>query len=291
MQLTQLAEGLAWPEGPSVLADGRVIFVETYRSHVAVYEPGKGVSRFANTGGGPNATAVGSDGLVYVTQNGGVVGPWRAEEMRPPSIQRIDASGRVEILVTEVDGVRLQAPNDLSFAPDGSLYFTDPGNYDPATRPNPGYVFRVGPDGSGELVAELPPVYPNGIIAEADGSVVWDESYTRAVKRRTPDGAVREICVLADPRAVPDGLKQAADGTLYVTGGPTGQVYLLTKEGRETGSHRIGRNPTNLTFHDDVVFVTDGGHTGESPTPEFKGVLWAVELGVRGAPLYPGRLR
>src|SRR5579875_2459178 len=180
MQMIRLADGLAWPEGPALLPDGRLVFVETYRSQVTAYAPAGGISRFASTGGGPNAAALGSDGAVYVTQNGGIVGPWRAEQMRPPSIQRIDPSGAVEVLVTEVDGVRLQAPNDLAFGLDGRLYFTDPGRYDPVGKPDPGYVFAVSADGSGEVLAELDPCYPNGIVVEAGGGVVWAETYTRA---------------------------------------------------------------------------------------------------------------
>src|SRR5215210_7999477 len=184
MDVRRLAEGLAWPAGPTVLDDGRVVFVETYRSQLTVWAPGRGVERFADTGGGPNATALGSDGHLYVTQNGGVVGPWRAEEMREPSIQRVAPDGRVETVATEIDGRRFQAPNDLAFGPDGRLYFTDPGRYDADARPDPGFVFALAPDGTGELVAELPPVYPNGVVVDAHGRVVWVESYTRAVRRR-----------------------------------------------------------------------------------------------------------
>jgi gluconolactonase len=290
MEITKLAEGLGWPEGPSVLPDGRVVFVETYRSHVAVYTPGSGVERFAYTGGGPNATVVGSDGAVYVTQNGGVVGPWRAEDMRPPSIQRIDSAGKVEILATRADGYRFQAPNDLAFGPDGSLYFTDPGHYDSANRPDPGRIFRIKPDGTGELVAELPPVYPNGIAVDPDGNVVWDESYTRAVKRRKPDGTVETVCVLRDVLAVPDGLKIGEDGAYYVTGGGSGEIHVVSREGTEIGGHRIGVFPTNCTFHDRVLYVTDGGHSSESTRPEFKGTLWSIDVGVSGAPLFRGTL-
>ena len=45
MKITKLADGLGWPEGPSQLPDGRIIFVETYRSQVSVWEEGRGVSR------------------------------------------------------------------------------------------------------------------------------------------------------------------------------------------------------------------------------------------------------
>ena len=35
MEKALLAEGLGWPEGPAVLPDGRVCFVETFRSQIA----------------------------------------------------------------------------------------------------------------------------------------------------------------------------------------------------------------------------------------------------------------
>ena len=85
-----LAEGLGWAEGPTVLPDGRICFVESYRSQVSVWERGRGVRRYAYTAGGPNSCVLGDDGAMYVCQNGGTVGPWRAEEMSVPSIQRIE---------------------------------------------------------------------------------------------------------------------------------------------------------------------------------------------------------
>ena len=147
----QLATGLAWPEGPTVLPDGRIVFVETYRSHIGYVAPDGEYGQFAYTAGGPNATALGSDGCLYVTQNGGVVGPWRADEMLQPSIQRITPDGAIETVATEIAGVPFQAPNDLAFGPDGRLYFTDPGRYDPAALPDPGRIFALDPSGGGEL--------------------------------------------------------------------------------------------------------------------------------------------
>jgi gluconolactonase len=127
--------------------------------------------------------------------------------MVAPSIQRIEAEGKpAEIIVTEVDGRRLNGPNDLVFGADGRLYFTDPGTYDPKD-PQPSYLFVLEPDGRGRLLAELvPPTFPNGIAVEADGSVVWAESYTGMVRRlRLESGRIEGI---APPRDRP-----TADGT------------------------------------------------------------------------------
>ena len=99
-----MGEGLGHPEGPDMLPDGRVVFVETYTSDVKVWEEGRGISVYGYCGGGTNACIVGSDGDVYVTQNGGTVGAWRAADMVTPSIQRIRPDGTVEHVCTLPEG-------------------------------------------------------------------------------------------------------------------------------------------------------------------------------------------
>ena len=129
-----LATGLGHPEGPDILPDGRIVMVETFTSKIIAWSSTRGIHDYANCGGGPNACRLGSDGAVYITQNGGTAGTWRAKVMSVPSIQKAWPDGRVEIIVEQIDGYKLQAPNDLSFGPDGRLYFTDPADYDPEDR-------------------------------------------------------------------------------------------------------------------------------------------------------------
>jgi gluconolactonase len=289
MTITKLADGLGWPEGPSPLPDGRIIFVETYRSQVSVWEAGRGVSRFAYVGGGPNAVLAASDGCCYVTQNGGVIGPWRAVDQRPPSIQRITPDGTVEIMATQVDGHTLRAPNDLAFGPDGTLYFTDPGGpFDPVNRPDRSRLFALNPDGTGRILEELEAVYSNGIVVEAGGSIVWVESYTGAVKRRHVDGRIEQLCIVPE-KGKPDGLKVAANGDLYITALVAEGVDVVAADGSYRHLLSVGRVPTNCVFIGNKLIVTDGGHLGLSADPDMAGALWQVELdGVEGMPLFPG---
>ena len=99
-----------------MLPDGRVVFVESYRSQLSVVEPGWGRAGYAYTAGAPNSCVLGSDGAIYVCQNGGTVGPWRAAEMTKASIQRFDHEGAAaEIIITEIEGIALNGPNDLVF--------------------------------------------------------------------------------------------------------------------------------------------------------------------------------
>lgn len=285
-----LADGLGHPEGPDVLSDGRIVFVETYTSRIAVWERGRGVSTFADCGGGPNACMLGSNDDLYITQNGGTAGAWRAEVMIAPSIQRATMDGRVEIVATEVDGIRLNAPNDLSFGPDGRLYFTDPGDYDPETQPHPTRVFVLEPDGSGTLLHEGPPAYPNGIVAEPGGTVVWVESYTRRIVRWHPDGTIDELCILPEGH-IPDGLKIAANGDLWISAVTSGGVEVISSDGSPIDFLETGGVPLNCVFHGGSLIITDLGPLGGMPAETaMTGRLWKVDVGVEGMPLFRGRI-
>lgn len=291
MRSELIAEGLVWPEGPAALADGRVAFVETYRSQVSVWSAERGVELLAKTGGGPNAVCLGSDGCLYVTQNGGVVGAWRADEVLPGSIQRVSLDGKVETIATEVDGVPLRMPNDLAFGPDGRLYFTDPGLWNLETRPDPGRLIALNADGSGEIVAELEAVYPNGIVVEAGGSLVWVESYTRRVCRLGKDGTVRQLAEFADTRAIPDGLAVAADGSFYVTVLFAGGLRIVGADGSDLGRLDVGAVPSNCTFAGSTLYITDGGsELGTQGSLAPVGKLWRVELETPGLDLFRGRI-
>lgn len=284
-----LASGLGHPEGPDVLPDGRVVMVETYTSKIIAWSREQGIHDYADCGGGPNACMVGSDGQLYITQNGGTVGAWRAEVMSVPSIQKAAPDGSVEILVTEVDGIPLQAPNDLSFGPGGHLFFTDPADYLPDDR-KPGRLFMLNPDGTGECLAELPEAYPNGIVAEPDGSVVWVESYDRGVYRIRPGGQSEQIHQLPDGH-IPDGLKIDIDGNLWITTFMSGGVDVIARDGTAIDFLETGGVPLNCVFHGGDLLITDFGDITEvgSDAP-MDGRLWRVAVGVEGMPLFRGAI-
>jgi gluconolactonase len=285
-----LAHGLGHPEGPDVLPDGRIVFVETYTSRIAAWSPERGVHLYADCGGGPNACVLGSDGCVYITQNGGTVGPWKADVMSEPSIQKAWPDGRVEIICTEIEGQRLAAPNDLSFGPDGRLYLTDPGEYDPANRPDPGYLYALAPDGTGEVLRELDGTYPNGIAVEADGSIVWVESYTLHVHRLRGDGTVEELHTLPDGH-IPDGLKVAADGSLWITTFTSGGVDIVAADGTPIDFLETGGVQCNCIFHDGFLYLTDFGEGAEvTSTAPMIGRLSRVPVDVEGMPLFRGAI-
>ena len=287
-----LAEGLGWAEGPAVLPDGRVCFVETYRSQVSVWERGKGVSRYSYTAGGPNSCVVGTAGAMYVCQNGGTTGPWRAHEMVTPSIQVIEKEGsKAQIICSEIEGIKFNGPNDLVFGKNGKLYFTDPGTYRP-NDPQPSYLFELSPDGSGRLLAELsPPTFPNGIAIEADGSVVWAESYTGMVRRLNPDNLqITDICKLPGDKPVADGMAIAADGRLFVTTVNGGGIDVINRDGSYDQFLKLGVIPTNCVFSGADLYMTDAGVLADSSDPSLGGQLWLLRDVTEGLGTWPGSI-
>jgi gluconolactonase len=284
-----LVDGLASPEGPDVLDDGTVVFVETFRCRVSAWSPDGGLRSYADVGGAPNACMVGLDG-VYVAQNGATAGPWRSPQPVAPSIQRIAPDGSVETLVASASGGPLVGPNDLTFGPDGRLYFTDPGLFD-TERPDAGRICVVEPDGEAAILEEVGPSFPNGIVTEGDGSVVWNESFTGRVRRRRPDGSVELVATLPEDRIL-DGMKVAADGNLYVAGVTSGGIDVLTPEGDLVGFVDTGGAPLNCVFDGDTLCVADFGEF--SPEAErgevAAGRLVRVPVGVAGQPLFRGAI-
>jgi gluconolactonase len=289
--ITVEAEGLAHPEGPAFLADGSLVFVETFRERVSIWRRGQAVASYAETGGGPNACCAGTDG-VYLTQIGARVGTWVAGRPQTPSIQKIDKAGRVSTLITAIDGQPLSAPNDLCFGPNGTLIFTDPGDFNPAA-PSDGFLFAVNPDQSPRWTLNVGPVFPNGLVSMPDGAVIWVESYTRRVCRRAPDGSTAELGRLPKGH-MPDGLKAGTDGKLYIASILSGGIDVLDLRTGGLEFVPTGGQPLNCAFGGTSLYVADNGmiaHDDPEVNVRHVGRLLRLDLGVEGLPQFTGAVR
>src|SRR4051794_41802268 len=72
-EVRELASGLKFPEGPVAMADGSVVFVEIQAGRISRCSADGSVDVVAETGGGPNGSAIGPHGKLYVANNGGAV--------------------------------------------------------------------------------------------------------------------------------------------------------------------------------------------------------------------------
>ena len=102
-------------------------------------------------------------------------------------------------------------------------------------------------NGKARVLEELDHVYPNGVVVEPDGSIVWVESYTLRVVRRRPDGAKQVIHTMPDGH-IPDGLKIDADGNFWITAVAAGGVDVIDKDGKPLHFLETGGTILNCVF-------------------------------------------
>jgi len=283
---TLLASGLGFPEGPVIISDGRVVFCDGNTGELLVYADER-VSAHTRTGGSPWGTALGGDGAIYVTQGGNV--PGSGDTSAVSGIQRVLADGTVELLFSEVAGYRLYGPNDLAFGPDGRLWFTESGSEQDFRFDvrSPGRLFAVGPSGAGEMLLELPGVYPNGIAFDARQRLYWTESMARRVQR-LEDGQPVTFCQLPDGH-VPDGMAFAADGRLFVANTVYQGVTVISPDGAVLDEIHLGEHATNCAFDGSDLYVT-ATREADIEASQRTGTLWRVETDATGLDLIPGRL-
>jgi len=140
-------------EGPALARDGTLYFVDIPAGRIFAMSPKGEFSILVEYDGHPNGLKIHKDGRIFIAdyKNG---------------IMFVDpAKRKVEPFLTRVANQPLHGPNDLAFASNGDIYFTDQGNSD-IVRPT-GRVVRVRPSGEWDiLLSDLPS--PNGLVLSPD---------------------------------------------------------------------------------------------------------------------------
>src|SRR5271166_3822607 len=182
-EMRELTSGLRFPEGPVVLPDGSILVVEIAGGVLTRVAKDGRKTVVAKPGGGPNGAAMGPDGKIYVTNNGGsfswhTVGGLTVPGPTPPDhrsgrIERIDIeTGKVEVIYDSCDGRSLRGPNDLVFDSTGGFWFTDHGTTQERSKDRTG-VFYAKADGSSIREVIFPLDSPNGVGLSPDQRRVY----------------------------------------------------------------------------------------------------------------------
>jgi gluconolactonase len=275
-RLEVVAEGHEWVEGPLWdRATGCLLFSDIPRNAVYRWCEASGVSLFLSpsgyTGSAPfSGGEPGSNGLAW-----DVHGRLLLAEHGDRRVSRLEPDGRKTTVVDRYQGRRINSPNDVVLAPDGSLFFTDPPWglakwWDDPSREVPVCgVYRLSPNGvltlvTGDFQA------PNGIAISNDGRrlivseskpdlAAWyvldlGQDGTAVGRRRLVDG----LPWSRNREGVPDGLKLDRDG--HVFGGGPGGVYVIHADGTLLGVVETGSATSNAAWGEDgtVLYITAG---------------------------------
>ena len=243
-----IAEGLAFPEGPVVMADGSVILVEIAAGKVTRCWNGR-KELVAEPGGGPNGAAIGPDSALYVCNSGGL--GHRGPTPGPGRIERIDlATGRIERIYESCDNVPLSAPNDLMFDSEGNFWFTDLGKIG-ADGKQFGGLYCAAPDGNHISRIKGGALSYNGVGISPDMQTVYvADTFTARVYAfdRRAEAQEPQLVATVPGLVMLDSLAITEAGNVCVAI-PTGSgVATVTPRGKVTIRPCDDRLVTNIAF-------------------------------------------
>lgn len=161
------------------------------------------------------------------------------------NILKVDARTKAISVLAHDD--RLNQPNDLAMAPNGTLYASDP-NWNAGT----GQLWMITPKGRITLL-EADMGTTNGIEVSPDGRKLYvGESAQRRiwVYDIAKDGTLRNKQLFATFLDYGlDGMRCDVKGNLYLARYDKGTVIIFDPQGDELREVRLkGRRPSNLTF-------------------------------------------
>jgi len=266
--IERVATGFTFTEGP-LWHGGRLWFSDVRGDKLRALTPDGSVELLLdNSGGvkdktpgvdqGSDGMAPDKDGSVLVCLQGG------------RKVVRLDDRMRETVIFDSWQGKKLNSPNDIVFAPDGSLWFTDPPfglkcmNDSPDKQLAFNAVFRYAHGKLAPVITDL--ALPNGIGFSPDGRTLYvSNSGPRMFVNAYDvgkDGSLSKGRVLISypdhsaGRGVPDGLKVDMAGNIWATG--PGGIRIITPLGKVLGQIQLPEVAANLGFAEDghTVYIT-----------------------------------
>lgn len=236
-----VARGFQFTEGPIWYKDA-LLFSDIPANTVYRWTPDEGTSVFLKPSGRANGLAINAEGHLLLAQHDGQVG-------------RHGEDGTVTSLASTYGGKRLNSPNDLTVASDGTIYFTDPpyGVEEEDRRLDFSGVYRLSPNGNLSLLTKKL-TRPNGIDLAPDDSTLYvsDSRETRVwAYDVTANGTIENRRPFATPQdanadGTTDGMAVDVDGNVYTTG--PGGVWVYAPDGQRLARIAVPKAPTNVAF-------------------------------------------
>jgi gluconolactonase len=258
-------------EGPAFDRAGHLYVTDIPYGRVLRVSPAGEWDVVAEYDGWPNGLAIHQDGRIFI-----------ADHKR--GVMVLDAaSGRVEPVLEQVRREGFKGTNDLTFARNGDLYFTDQGQtglQDPSGR-----VYRLRQNGNVDCLIDNVPS-PNGLVLSKDEKTLF-LAVTRANQiwrvPLHPDGTTSKVGAFINMSGGggPDGMALADDGSIAVAHVGLGAVWIFDRLGepvcRLVSCEEL--STTNIAFggaNQSTLFITESD----------SGTILAAEAGIAGRVLY-----
>jgi gluconolactonase len=264
-----LAGGFKWTEGPVWDKKGNaLLFTDIPNNRVVRWSAKDGVSDFLKPSGytgkeefkgaepGANGLAFDKDGNLILCQHG------------DRRLARLKADKTFETIVDKYMGKRFNSPNDLVFAKNGDLYFTDPPYGLPEQMKDPKKeldfqgVYRLSAKGELALLTKEM-TRPNGIALSPDEHTLYvaNSDPDKAIWMAFPinaDGSLGKGTMIHDATAdvkaspdkgLPDGMKVDAKGNIFATA--VNGVYVFAPDFTLLGRIVTNDKTANCAWGDD----------------------------------------
>lgn len=272
-EITILASGFEWTEGPLYIEDGDyLLFSDIPSNKVYKLDAQNDTITYLNPSGfsGKNFTGAepGSNGLLLSPKGDLILMQHGNRQVAKMSSFIATPNAAFTTVVDNFKGKRLNSPNDGCYDTMGNLYFTDPPYGLPKLMNDPEKeidfqgVYCLLTTGELLLVDDTN-TRPNGIALSPDGKSLYvavsdpEQAIWNKYSIVSP-GVVSDKKKIADAThlvgkenepGLPDGLKINKDGIIFATG--PGGVWIFNPEGKALARILTGQKTANCAFGKD----------------------------------------
>jgi gluconolactonase len=228
-------------EGPSFDRDGQLYIVDIPYGRIFRISPGGEFTLVAEYDGEPNGLKIARDGRIVIT------------DYRHGLMTLDPGSGKVSPLLERRWSESFKGVNDLVFARNGDIYFTDQGQtgmHDPTGR-----VYRLRVDGTLDLLVSNVPS-PNGLVLNGSEHILYVAATRGNCIWRVPlmpDGTASKVGIfvqLSGSLGGPDGLAMDQEDNLAIAHAGLGAVWIFSRTGEPLYRVRSceGLTTTNVAY-------------------------------------------
>jgi gluconolactonase len=209
LKFERLAQGYRFTEGPAWSKEGYLVFSDTPSDRLLKWVPGNPVEVFRSDAHGPAGNAFDAQGRLYTC------------ETRTRRVTRTDKTGKIEVIAERWDGKRLNAPNGIVAAKNGSVYFTDPAFGEQSDHRELDFygVYHIPVKGPILLVAKLT-TRPHGVALSPNGRVLYvsdaDAKNIRAWDLDKNGEPSNDRVLVPKIAGIPSGIAVDAQANLWV---------------------------------------------------------------------------